>query len=114
MSIIKKMRKQTAVYWPFISLDQLGGGNFGAAVQISVRWEDVSEEFLDKDGKRQMSNAKVYVDRDTPVGGVLMLGTTGDITDAVNIKENDGAWEIRKFEKLPDLKAKEFLRTAFL
>ena len=114
MSIIEKMRRQTAVYWPFSSVDQFGKNVYGTAIQIRVRWEDKTEEFLDLKGQRQMSNAIVYVDRDTTVGGVLMLGVLTDITDAVNIKENSGAWEIRKFEKLPDLKVSKFLRTAIL
>ncbi len=114
MGIIKTMRKQTAVYWPFVSINQFGEKAVGDPVQISVRWEDKNEEFLDMGGQIQMSNAVVYVDRDMVNGSILMLGVIADITDPVNIKENDGAWEIRKFDKLPDLKAREFLRTAYL
>ncbi len=114
MGIITRMRKQTAVYWPFLSVDQFGKKAVGSPVEISCRWEDKSEEFLDSKGERQMSNAIVYVDRDMAVGGILMLGTTGDITDAVNIKENAGAWEIRRFDKLPNIRASEFLRTVYL
>ncbi len=114
MSIIKKMRKQTAVYWPFSSIDQFGKKSFGDPVLIKVRWVDISEEFLDADGERQMSNAVVYVDRDVTIGGVLMLGVLADITDAVNIKENVGAWEIRRFENLPNMRATEFLKTVML
>lgn len=108
------MLKQTAVYWPFTSIDQFGDKSVGSPVEIKVRWEDKSEEFLGPEGENQISNAIVYVDRDTPTGGILMLGTASDITDAVNIKENSGAWEIRRFDKLPNLKATEFLRTVFL
>ena len=114
MSIITKMRRQTAVYWSFASIDQFGQKSFADAVIISCRWEDVSEEFLDVNGAVRMSLAKVYVDRDMALGGVLMLGALADITDEENPKGNIGAWEIRRFEKLPDLKAKEFLRTAIL
>ena len=114
MSLIKRMLKQTAVYWPFLSADQFGVKVVGSPVQIKVRWENKSEEFLDVDGERQISNSVVYVDRDTPVGGILMLGTSADITDTVDIKENTGAWEIRKFDSLPNLRATESLRTAYL
>ena len=114
MSLITRMRKQTAVYWPFSSVDQFGKKSFGSAVEVSVRWDDVSEEFLDADGERQLSRATVYVDRDMALGSVLMSGTLSDITDAVNIKENAGAWGIRKFDKIPNIKATEFLRIARL
>jgi len=114
MSIITRMRKQTAVYWAYTSTDEYGVKQVGSPVLIKCRWEDKSEEFLDSHGERQMSNAVVYVDRDTPIGGILMLGVLADITDSTNIKENDGAWEIRKFDKLPTFKATEFLRTACL
>lgn len=122
MGIITKMRKQTAVYWPPESSESAGDDfdNYGqpqvslSPVQIMCRWEDVTEEFIDVAGTRQLSRARVYVDRDVEVGGILMLGELADIADATNIKENDGAWEIRRFEKLPNLKATEFLRTVFL
>ncbi len=118
MSIITRMLKQKAVYWPFASIDSFGKKVVGSPVQIKVRWEDVSEEFLDGKGERQLSNALVYVDRDVTVGGILMLGTSADVDasgfDTVNIKENDGAWEIRRFDKLPDLKARRYLRSAYL
>ena len=114
MSIIKRMRKQTAVYWPFSSVDNFGQKVVGSPVLIGCRWEDKSIEFLDSDGETQMSNAIVYVDRDTPIGGILMLGVLADITDPVNIKENEGAWEIRRYDNLPNLRATEFLKTVHL
>ncbi len=114
MGIITRMRKQDAVYWPYASINQFGEKTVGDPVAIIVRWEDKSEEFLDIDGQIQMSNAVVYVDRDMVVGSILMLGVIADITDSTNIKENDGAWEIRRFDKFPNLKVTEFLRTAYL
>jgi len=121
MGIIVRMLRQTAVYWPPQSSDNSGEhfDNYGvpqvsAPIEIDCRWEDVVEEFVTSDGTQQLSNAKVYVDRDLSVGGILMLGEIADITDPTNIKDNDGAWEIRRFDKLPNFKASEFLRTAFL
>ena len=108
------MRRQNAVYWPYASTNEFGIKVVGSPIPIKCRWESRNEEFLDPKGEVQMSNAVVYVDRDTPVGGILMLGTVADITDAVNIKENSGAWEIRRFDNLPNLKAKQFLKTAYL
>ena len=121
MSIITRMRKQTAVWWPQQSAevagmdhDRFGQPQVSDPVQISVRWEDVSEEFIDSNNTRQLSRARVYVDRDMSVGDILMLGKLTDITDAVNPKENINAWEVRRFEKLPNIKNTEQLRTVFL
>lgn len=114
MSLINRMRKQKAVWWALASIDSHGKEVYASPVQIACRWEGVNEQFLDANGDIQMSNAVVYTDRDTPPKGVLMLGLLADITDPVNIKENTGAWEIQRFDKLPTLSNKEILRTAYL
>ncbi|GAG43360.1 unnamed protein product, partial [marine sediment metagenome] len=107
MSLITRMLKQTCVYWPLESVesavaddfDNYGQPQVSTPSEISCRWEDVSEEFIDAQGTRQISRAKVYVDQDVDVGGILMLGELADITDEENIKENDGAYEIKRFDK---------------
>ena len=121
MSIITKMLKQTAVYWGLasegdegIDFDDYGQPLLTDPVDLDCRWEDVSEEFISADGTRQLSRAKVYVNEDVDVGGILMLGTEDDITDSDNVKENKGAWEVKRFDSLPTFKATEFLRTAWL
>jgi len=114
VGIITRMRKQDAVYWPFTGVDAFGQKEVGSPQGITVRWDDVTEEFIDSEGERHLSNAKVYVGIDMVPGSILMLGVVGDITDAVNIKENAGAFEIKRFDKNPNLKATEFLRTAYL
>ena len=121
MSIITRMRKQTAVYWELasndsgsVAYDDFGSPIMGTPVEITCRWEDVIEEIIDSKGTNQISQSTVYVDRDMVAGEILMLGLLTDITDSVNIKENDGAHEIMKFSKVPNLRATEFLRTAYL
>jgi len=116
MRILKKMLKQKAVYWELSTLefDDYGQPILSSPVEIDCRWEDIGEEFLDKKGTLQLSRARVYVDRDVEIGGVLMLGELGSGVDEDNPKENDNAWEIRRFEKLPTLKATKFLRTVYL
>jgi hypothetical protein len=115
MGIITKMLKQTGVYWALGStLTEYGKPTYDSPVEISVRWEDVVEEFMDAEGSVQKSRSLVYVDRDVAVGSVLMLGSLTTGVDTTNPKNNDGAWEVRHFEKLPNFKATEFLRTAYL
>lgn len=116
MRIITKMLKQKAVYWAPASpkFDDYGQPNISTPVEIDCRWEDVGEEFLDGGGTLQLSMAKVFVGIDVVVGGLLMLGELSSSVDEDNPKNNDGVWEIRRFEKLPTLKATQFLRTCYL
>ena len=121
MSIITRMLKQTAVYWTLAASesagedwDDAGQPQWATPTEIECRWEDSQVEFVGKDGTRLLSRSVVYVDRDVDIGGVLMLGELTDITEDENVLENDGAWEIRGFSKVPTLKATEFLRTAYL
>ena len=121
MSIITRMLKQTCVYWALAFGDDVSYDDYGRPivtianpVELDCRWEDINEEFIAADGTRQVSKAKVYVESDVVVGGILMLGTLDDITDSTNIKENAGAWEIRGFGKNPNFRATEFVRMAYL
>lgn len=118
MGIISKMRKQKAVYWSFASIDAFGDKQYDSAIEISCRWEDISQEYIDAQGEKKISNSIVYVDRDMSVGDLLMLGDLEDIDnsafDSNNPLDNNGVWEIKKSSKVPDLKAKEFLRMVYL
>lgn len=114
MSIITKMRKQSCVYWALTGFDNYGQPTWDSPVEIDCRWEDVHEEFIDANEQRQISKAIIYVDRDICVGSILMLGALDSGVDEISPKQNDNAYEIQRFEKLPTLKATEFLRTAIL
>tara|TARA_R110000851_G_scaffold46656_6_gene113570 strand:+ start:798 stop:1136 length:339 start_codon:yes stop_codon:yes gene_type:complete len=112
MGIISKMRKQKAVYWSPSSYDGFGRPVMSTAVQITCRWEDVHEQFLDKEGQEQTSSSRVYVSQDVELGGYLWLGDiSGKPSDPL---QDNNSWEIRKFENLPNLKATEFLKTAMV
>ena len=114
MSIISRMRRQTCVYWAKEGYDNYGKPLTDPPIQLTCRWQDMNEEFIDSEGTRQMSRAKVFVDQDVDVGGVLMLGVLGDVTDALVPKNNAGAWEIKRFDNMPNLKATEYLKTAYV
>lgn len=106
--------KGYAVYWSVESLDDHAQPTYGSPVLIGCRWDDSQEEFIAANGEREMSNARVIVDRDLEVKGVLMQGTLSDVSDSDDPKNNAGAWEIRRFMKRPDFKGKKYLREVFL
>src|SRR5690554_523382 len=113
MGIITRMRKQKAVYWePTGRVDRNGNPVFEDPVEIDCRWEDVSELFLDENGNQQVSKAKVYVDRDVKLRGYLKLGEIYGISEGP-LKYSD-VHTIRRFERLPNLRNTETLRTAIL
>jgi hypothetical protein len=114
MSIISRMRRQKAIYWEFLSGDGMGSGTFSQPVEISCRWEDISESFLDrKTGNETLSNSRVFTDREVTIGGFLKLGELDSATPDSPIGV-DGANEIRAFLKTPNLRASQTLYEALL
>lgn len=124
MSLITRMLKQRAAYWdPSTQTDDFGNPVFSTPAEIKCRWEDVHENFMDDEGNQTVSNAKVYVDRDLQPRGYLrrlkeaseLGGVREELQDLDESPlNNEEVYTIRKFEKLPDRKADEFLRTAML
>jgi len=128
MSLITRMRKQNAIYWPPATADDYGRVAVGTLVELTltggvnsrVRWEDQAKEFIDSNGITRVSQAVVYVPAlpggggEVAVGGFLWLGDRGDLESETDPGANEGAWEVRRFDKLPNLKNTEYLRTAYL
>ena len=114
MSVIVKMRKQTAVWWERESApDTYGRFSFNAPVEIACRWDDTLQEFLDAQGEKRLSQAVAYVDRIMKPGDRLMRGSLeSDLTDDPIPVE--GAFEIKRFDQNPNFKATETLLTAFM
>lgn len=112
MSIITKMRKQTAVYWQQAAgVDDYGRASFEDPVEITCRWEDVREEYIDENNERQLSKSVIYVDRVMKIGDWLFLGDLSDLSDSEVPESNEGAIEVKYFGKLPNLKNTEYLLT---
>ena len=112
--MVKRYLKQTAVYWGVDAFDADGRPIYEEAVEISCRWEDKGEQYLDKQGHDHVSNSVVIIDRDVVEQGVLWLGSLEDVESQNEPLKNDGAYEIKKFEKIPDRKATKFFRRAYL
>lgn len=121
MGIITTMRRQRAVYWaPTTSPDgdvqynEQGRIKYEAGVEIRCRWEPSNEQFIAADGSTRLGSAKVYVDRDVLVGGFLRLGALATVDFLNDPLENDSVLEIRRFDKTPNLRVTEYLRTCML
>lgn len=128
MGIISKMRKQNAIYWPPALPDDYGRPVAGPLVELvqsvgvgnfRVRWEDKAKQYLDAQGTTRTSSSVVYVPRlpdgtEIEVGGFLWLGDVLDLVDTISPLANPGAGEVMRFEKLPNLKNTQQLRTVYL
>lgn len=109
MSLISRMRRQTAVYWHPIGRDVNGKYLYDDPEQIKCRWDDRYEVDVDQFGEEINIRATVYVDREVAIGGVLWLGL---LVNAPDTPPEHG--KIRLLRNHPNLKASETLRIARL
>jgi hypothetical protein len=107
------MLRQNAIYWAPNGVDQYGDPILELPINIKCRWEDEIEEGLDMSGTETTFTSTVYTDRDVVVGGIIMLGEVADLIAALPPPE-EGAHRIRRFDKLPTLRATQWLRTVKL
>lgn len=112
---------QKAVYWPPGSeetggsdYDDYGRPQYAQAVEIDCRWDDRNEEMIFADGTRDLSRAQVITDQEVSVRGVLFLGELTDVDDLDDPKNNEGAWEIRRVDRNPDIDGEDTLIRAYL
>jgi hypothetical protein len=126
MSIENTIRhacKQVAVYWGNPVNDGYGNFTFDGAVEILCRWEDRKDIFITSTGDELTSKSVIYPLQDLDENGYLYLGTLDSLYDSAessggaidNPKDIDGAYPIRRFDKVPVLgSTTQFLRKAYL
>jgi hypothetical protein len=114
MSIIKKMRKQTAVWWArSATINRFGKYSYEEPIEIKCRWDTAGVEFRNTQGQTVMSNSTIYPDRVLAVGDMLKEGDVE--SDTVSDPTTDQtAYEIQRFDKTPNIKNTETLYTAYL
>lgn len=114
MKITKKL-KQTAVYWEFIKLDGYGHGTYQTEVELTVRWEDTQEVFVDDTGREVLSQAVIVSSVPLVKQSMLFLGSIGDLDSGVTDPQQvDGAREVRKTDAVKNLRATQTLYTNYL
>jgi hypothetical protein len=117
-TFISHALKQTAVYWGDPVSDGAGGRTFGSAypVEIDCRWEQKADLFIDMAGQETRSRAVVYVSQDLDMGGYLFLGSLSELSGAEQADPLivSRAYEIRQFQKVPNLKGDMTTRKAWL
>lgn len=113
MSLISRMRRQDAVYWPKLPRnDRFGQERFGEPVAIKCRWESGTSQNIEANGTVITVTDLAYVDRELAVGGRLRLGAYDDTPNVAT--PSDDSHEIMAFSALPNLRNTETLYTAFM
>jgi len=103
--------KQTITYWAFASgTNAWNDEAFVTPVTLSGRWETTTDRFMDLEGNEVVSNSIVYLNQDVTERGFLYLGESV----AADPKEVQGAYPIRKFQKVPTFRLGDFMRKAYL
>lgn len=110
MSLIKRMRRQSAVYWESTGYDSSGNEVFALPVEIKCRWEVEVTQSYPIEGKDSTFTNTVYVDRPCPVGGRLRKGTLEELD--YPLPPPDDAQRILVAEEIPDLKCRKTLYIA--
>ncbi len=115
---IKKFLKQKAVYWGAPVPNGFGGFSYAEPVEISVRWTEKHELILDMTvgiprGEQVVSKARLMLDQDVEVKGMISLMSLVDLSSNQDPAEN-GAFIIKSFQKMPDVRAKQYVRQAWL
>lgn len=123
---LEDMLNQRAVYWPTLGINDEGQREYDEPVEIVCRWEMIAESFLDRGtGNMAQSRSKVFSDRDLTELGVLWLPPDSGVgldegqalfqlTNEDEPFSNAGAFEIRRFDKMPNFDGDEFVRIAYL
>lgn len=114
---------QTAVYWGNPQLDGYGGYTFDDPIELKppnngVRWDQKSRLEFSLKGDVITAMAQVLVLQDVDELGYMYLGTLSDFEsgqDLSNPIEIEGAYVIRRFDKIPMVrKTDEFVRIVWL
>ncbi len=115
-----KYQKQVCVYWApghtesaARSWDVYGQPIYADPVEKYCRWDDIAEIFVRADGTQETSKAIVFVD-DVLQGGLLLLGELTSALNLVDPRSNEGAWEIKKVETIPNRTASVNYTWAYL
>jgi len=115
---LRRFFRQKAVYWPSPTPDGYGGYTYGEPVEVDVRWTVKQDKFLSSQGagngvEEILSRAVVLSETDFDMKGRLALMNLIDLSSS-STPETEGALTIEGFEKIPTIKADQFLRKAFL
>ena len=116
MGFVSKFLKQKAVLWKNPVPGQFGKYIFDIGIEIDVRWEDKMVKIRNNKNMEVLSKARIMVDVDIEPGEYLYLGELNSLTvqEQANPFLIEDAYEILAKEKTPNIRATDFVRTAWV
>ena len=102
---LKRIAKDTAVYWGGTTMRADGTMGYGAPVEIPCLWKEGYLSDPDRDAQSITVKAQVYLLQDVAEGAMLFKGKLTDLTEdqKSDPRHIDDAYEITKFVKTPSL-----------
>jgi hypothetical protein len=110
--IIKRMRKQKAIYWPFLRFDANGQPVFASPYVLDCRWDDSHVVYVKPNNEEATSKAVVYPDRPLVHLSRMKEGDGTALTTFDPLQE--GTFEVQHTMKTPNLKNTRILYTVYL
>lgn len=117
IKFVESVTVQTAVYWGNPQPDGYGGTNYDDPVEISCRWDGKVELITNNQGEEIVSKAQILVTQDLDEGGMLYLGSLGDLDSAQEDSPEtvNGSYKIQRMDKNPLFRStSEFVRVVYL
>jgi hypothetical protein len=102
--------RHKVTWWP-TSQAAYGGFSFGMPELLRGRWEENAQQFRTPEGEEVVSSAIAYLSADVSIGDYIMLG---DFTDHSDPTALQGAYRVRQFSKVTNLRNISVIRKAFL
>lgn len=115
-SILTRMLKQKAVYWGPPVDDGNGGFDFPTPVEVNCRWENLEGTMMGGTSGIKgpthdvFDKSTVFVSQDVVVDGYLLLGDLESSMMGLDPTDIPEAKKITGFQKVPNFKAREYLR----
>lgn len=96
-------------WWP-VTRDVTGGPSFGSPTTLNANWQDRQIVYRNAKGDDAVSRATVFLTQDVDVGDYLYNG----ISTASDPSVLAGAYPVRQFSKIPDLRSLKYEHKAIL
>lgn len=102
--------KDTVTHWP-VTANSFSGFSFGTPASQRARWEDRAVQFRTPEGEESTSASVVFLSEDVAIGDYVALGDFTEVADPTTLK---GAFRVRQFSKVSNLRNITVERRAFL
>lgn len=112
-NIIRKVQRDTLVYWAPKGTSSHGEPTWHAPEQMTARWDDKRVEIIDDTGTTVFSRVELITEVLLEPGGVVCKGTLDTVSYWNEPKANPYAYEVLKSSSTPDFKARRLLYEAW-